>query len=170
EKGQRILIEALSRLGGVDFETTIVGGGYTRKHEVDLKEFVQRSGMGGKVRFSGWLEGEELTRAYSKSDIFVLPTLSEAYGIVVHEAMSFGLPVIASRVGGIPEQITDGVEGFLVPPGDVKALSEALRRLITDRALREAMGKRATERATELPTWEDVCGKFYRALKATDKR
>ena len=99
------------------------------------------------------------------TDIFVFPSLYEPYGVVVQEAMSFGLPIVASNVGGIPKQMNDGVEGYLVPLGDSKVLAEVLRKLIMDPGLRKQMGKKSYKRATELPTWDNVCERFYQAVE-----
>lgn len=169
-KRQKVLVEALNRLRGVPFEATLVGGTKDREYEAEVRMLIEKYGLSSRVRLTGQLEGEDLFGAYAKSDIFILPSFHEPYGIVVQEAMSFGLPVVASNVDGIPEQVTDGVEGFLVPPGDVEAMTDALQKLIINAELREDMGQRARKRAGELPTWDEVCKRFYQALLAVDKQ
>jgi glycosyltransferase involved in cell wall biosynthesis len=77
---------------------------------------------------------------YPRTDVFVMPSRAEGFGFTNVEALSFGLPVISSRVGAIPEVIEDGVTGLLVPPGDVDSLVSAMDRLATDRLLRLRMG------------------------------
>jgi glycosyltransferase involved in cell wall biosynthesis len=77
------------------------------------------------------------------ADVFVMPSRAEGFGFTNIEAMSFGLPVISSRVGAIPEVIDDGVTGVLVHAGDVSALSSAMERLIADRPLAHRMGEAA---------------------------
>ncbi len=74
----------------------------------------------------------ELIGLYRQSSIFVLPSLAEAFGIAAVEALGSGLPVIASRVGGLAEIVEDGKNGLLVPPGDPQALAEAVLKLIQD--------------------------------------
>jgi glycosyltransferase involved in cell wall biosynthesis len=82
-------------------------------------------------------------RIYPMADAFVMPTHAEGFGFTNIEAMSFGLPVISSRIGAITEVIDDGVTGVLVQPGDVSALSLAMERLIADRSLAHSMGRAA---------------------------
>ena len=87
--------------------------------------------VGGRVRFLGWLDGPAaLAQAYAAADCLILPSWSEGFPTVVGEAMACGTPVLASRVGGVPELVTEGVTGWLVPAGDDTALASALTRVI----------------------------------------
>ncbi|MBS1809110.1 MAG: glycosyltransferase [Acidobacteria bacterium] len=86
---------------------------------------------------------------FHRADIFVLPSYGEGMPMAVLEAMAAGLPVIATRVGGIPELIDDGVEGFLLAPGDVQTLAHRIELLATDEALRRQMGERARMKAQQ---------------------
>ncbi|GAH62834.1 unnamed protein product [marine sediment metagenome] len=122
------------------------------------------------VVWSGRLEGDDLVAAYAEADIFIAPSLYETYGMVICEAMSFGIPVVASNTGGIPEQVRDGVEGFLFPPDDPGSLSDALHRLIVDPELRMRMGERGRKRAAQLPSWDQVCEWFYQVLLTLYKK
>lgn len=117
------------------------------------------------VVVSGSVDDTALAEAYAAADLFVLPSCYEGYGMVYAEALSFGLPVIACRVGPIPDLV--GREAaVLVPPNDPAALSEALDLLLGDPALRRRMS-RATRRRTErLPRWEDTGAGFEAALRA----
>lgn len=81
------------------------------------------------------------------ADVFLLPSETESFGLAALEAMASGVPVVASRVGGLPEVVEDGVCGLLVPPGDVDGLAHALERLLADPALRSRMGAAARDRA-----------------------
>lgn len=84
---------------------------------------------------------------YPSADILVhVPPKVEGYGLVVEEAMSFGLPVVASNIGALPELVVDGKTGFLIEPGSVDSLEEALARLVRDESLREQLGKAARKR------------------------
>ncbi len=85
---------------------------------------------------------------YPMADAFVMPSRAEGFGFTNVEAMSFGLPVISSRLGAIAEVVEDGATGCLVPPGDVPAISAAMERLVADRSLTASMGEAA--RATFL--------------------
>lgn len=163
-KGQKTLIQALGQLQSQSVRLTLVGGTKDNEYERELRELIAQSNLLDRVQMIGRLEGNELAHAYTDSDIFVLPSLYEAYGIVAQEAMSFGLPVVASNVGGIPEQFSDGIEGFLVPPDDPTALAKALHKLILDPKLRAQMGSAGRQHVSELPTWNEVCERFYQVL------
>lgn len=91
----------------------------------------------------------ELIQLYRESDVFVLPTLADCYSLVAMEAMSCGLPVVTTRLGGIPEIVADGETGFLLEPGDYPSLALRLDQLVTDSALRLSMGAASLRRARE---------------------
>ena len=99
-------------------------------------------GLESSVFFTGWISQKKMRELYSISDVILLPSLyPEPFGRGSIEAMSFKKPVVASNIGGIPEAIFDGINGFLVPPGNPIALAEAVLTLIQDYGLREKMGK-----------------------------
>lgn len=168
-KGQKVLIEALGRLQPYPVRLMLVGVTKDEGYEHELRRLMAGLGLLKRVWLAGPLKGENLARAYAGADVFVLPALYEPYGMVIQEAMSFGLPVVASDIGGIPEQFTDGIEGFLVSPGDSKALAGALGKLIADPELRAQMRTAARKRAAELPTWDKVYNQFGQLLTMLDK-
>lgn len=84
---------------------------------------------------------EELAKYYQNCDIFVAPSLHETFGLIYLEAMSYGKPVIGTKVGGIPEVIKEGETGLLVPPGNSQALAEAILYLLKNDLLRKKMGE-----------------------------
>jgi glycosyltransferase involved in cell wall biosynthesis len=88
--------------------------------------------------------------------VFVMPSYYETFGISCLEAMAFGLPVVATRAGGLPEVVEDGVTGLLVPPGDTHALAEAIGRLLRDPDLRRRLGEAGRERVLARFTAEHV--------------
>ncbi len=94
------------------------------------------------------LEANDLTlmQLYRESHVFVLPTLADCFGVASIEAMATGLPVITARVGGVPDIVEDGQQGFLIEPQDGVALASGLERLLEDAALRQTMGERARAR------------------------
>ena len=92
-------------------------------------------------------QSEGLLDLYRNADVFVLPTQGDCFPQVIAEAMASGLPIVATDVGGIPEMVTHGVNGFLVPTGAPGALASALRRLVDDKALRERLGQQSLARA-----------------------
>ncbi|HET6965951.1 MAG TPA: glycosyltransferase family 4 protein [Acidimicrobiales bacterium] len=90
-----------------------------------------------------------LVRLFEEADIFALPTRADTWGLAVAEAMAAGLPVVTTAVGAVPELVTDGVQGLVVPPGDAAALTGALLRLVDDEALRARLGAAGRQRAVE---------------------
>jgi glycosyltransferase involved in cell wall biosynthesis len=152
-KGLEDLIKAIREVAdaGNRIELSIVGedargGSYLQQ----LREQVTRSGMDEVVRFHGHVPfGERLMSFYRDSDVFVLPSLSEGRPKVLYEAMIAGMAIIATRVGGIPEVIEDGVSGLLVDPGDVDGLTALLNRACQDRAMLRRLSEMAGRRAPE---------------------
>ncbi len=115
---------------------------------------------GVRVHLGLEADSAELLALYSNANIFVLPTLADCHSLVIVEAMAMGLPVIATRVGGIPEIVIDGETGLLIPPNSPEALSEAIRVLCDDPVRRRAMGiagRRRVEKSFDGP-------RNYRAL------
>jgi glycosyltransferase involved in cell wall biosynthesis len=101
----------------------------------------------------GRVSAQQLARHYAESSIFCLPTRHEPFGIAFVEAMMHRLPVVATRVGAVPDMVDDGVNGYLVSPGDARALGQALCKLLADPAHCEALGGRSYRKAADLYTW-----------------
>jgi glycosyltransferase involved in cell wall biosynthesis len=119
------------------------GGGLMHDCEAQIHAFIEANGLRGSVVTTGFVRNVE---DYLKAgDIFAFPTMDEAFGIALIEAMAAGLAVTASAVGGIPDIVTPEVDGLLVPPADVAALTSALGRLLADAALRGRLGAAAAE-------------------------
>lgn len=104
-------------------------------------------GIGGHVELLGWVSGADKSRLLNEAAIYVLPSYNEGLPMSVLEAMAYGLPIVSTPIGGIPDAVRDGKEGYLVAPGDVEALADRLDRLLTDVALRAHMGEAAHARA-----------------------
>ena len=136
-KGIHFMIRALPRVLAVHPNTyyLIVGDG---SHREALVEETNKSGAAGRVIFAGMRR--DVPRLLAASDVFVLPTLTEALPTVLAEAMAARLPIIASRVGGIPEMITEGQNGWLVEPKDIDGLANACIHLLNAPERRAAMG------------------------------
>ena len=139
-KGQRILIEAVELLTrqGRRVELDLVGDGPDR---AALEAFVHTRGLGGAVRFAGSIGQDRIRDFYSAADCFAMASFAEGIPVVLMEAMSMEIPVIATGINGIPELIRDNVDGLLVPPSDVQGMAAAMARLMDDGGLRERMGK-----------------------------
>lgn len=117
-----------------------------------LKKLAGRLGIGKSVTFGGYVENYEIPEKLNKMDIFVLGSNrnSESFGVAAVEAMSCGLPVIATDVAGFKEVIKDGVTGYLVPVGNVEAMADRMMRLYYDQELRVKMGEKGRQRAEKL--------------------
>ncbi|HXE12078.1 MAG TPA: glycosyltransferase [Bryobacteraceae bacterium] len=122
----------------------IAGGGELRN---ELERLAQTLEIAMHVHFLG--ERDDVAQILAASDAFVLSSLSEGIPLSVLEAMAARLPVLVTSVGGLPEVVRDGVEGLLVPPGDVEALATAMRQLIRDCAARAAMSRAAADRISQ---------------------
>jgi glycosyltransferase involved in cell wall biosynthesis len=118
---------------------------------------------------TGALVGDALARRWAAADLLVLPSRKETYGMVVTEALSRGIPVIASDVGGVPEALgaaPGGAQpGLLVPPGDVTPLAGALRLWLSDAGRRDALREAARERRTSLASWADTADRVGHVLR-----
>jgi glycosyltransferase involved in cell wall biosynthesis len=149
-KGQHVFLEALWRLehekgimGVLVGEETHGEPGYRQV----LQDQVQRFGLGDRVRFLGYISDPK--DIYPMLDVLVLPSRKETFGLVLIEAMGFGLPVVATEAGGVPEIVVDGVTGILVPPDDPVTLAGAIDKLVADRDMCRDMGQKGRERAIE---------------------
>lgn len=115
----------------------------TGRAVAETRELSAKLGLDGRTEFTGWLESERKRAVLADATIFVLPSYVEGVPMALLEAMSLGLPVIATPVGGVPEIVTHEVDGLLVPPGDVAALAAAIARLMSEPQLRERLGRAA---------------------------
>ena len=129
--------------------------------EARLKGLVKEHALQAVVTFLGPLTGEAKEQAFRNADIFTLPSYGEGVPISLLEAMAYGLPAVVTDVGGIPETITDGLEGLLLRPGNIDALAEALVRLVEAPAFRLQMGQAARTRAIEC----NSITRFYKELR-----
>ncbi len=145
-KGQAHLVRACARLAelGVDFMCHLVGDGPDRQM---LVRAIAETRLQDRVRLDGPLDRDALGALLGRSDVLVAPSVPTAQGkregipVVLMEAMSSGLPVVASRLSGIPELVEDGVSGLLVEPGDARGLAQALQRLSLDSQLRQRLAE-----------------------------
>jgi len=118
------------------------------------------------VRWVGWLDRAAKREAFERCSLFVLPSLSEGLPVALLEAMAWGRAIVATRVGGVPDVVTDGVEARIVPPGDPAALADAIMQLMGDPGERQRLGRAARQRALSLNE-DEVCGRLdalYRGL------
>ena len=107
-------------------------------------------GIGDVVRFPGWVVGSDKEQLIARAACFVLPSYHEGLPMAILEAMAAGVPVVATRVGGIPEAVTDGGEGFLIEPGDISGLAQALTKILSNPLLRRTMSEKARAKARQM--------------------
>lgn len=146
-KGLPFLLEAYARLKHdiPDTRLVVVGGDGGLRSACEL--YVERNRLEDVV-FTGYVPDEAKPHYFKSADIYCAPnTGGESMGIVLLEALSAGAPIVASRIEGFSEVLTDGGEGFLVPPRDSDALAAALKRLLSDQALRKRMGRQSLKTA-----------------------
>lgn len=145
EKGQAVLLQAVALLveRGCRVNVTLAGEGHARG---EFERLARRLGIGAQVSFPGAVGQEEIHALYARACIFCLPSFAEGIPGVLMEAMAMRLPVVSTRITGVPELIDDGVSGLLVAPGRPDELADALERLLGDPALRREIGANAREK------------------------
>jgi glycosyltransferase involved in cell wall biosynthesis len=165
-KGYDVLVAALARLADLPWRLTIAGDP-TRSPATAaaLDADIRRIGLAGRITLAGAVSDSELEALHTQTDLFVLASRFEGYGMAFASALAHGLPVIGTTAGAIPETVPAGA-GVLVPPDDVDALAAALRRLIADSAERERLAAAARAAAARLPTWRQSAELFARAVEA----
>jgi glycosyltransferase involved in cell wall biosynthesis len=145
KKGLDLLIQAAGKLAGEgkDFELLLAGNG-DREYEEVLRAMIQRNHLAARTKFLGFVQGAEKTRLLHESDIFVLPSYEENFGIAVTEAMAAGLPVVISDRVNICDEVRSADAGLVTLP-EPDALRLAIARLLSDQGLRAEMGARGAE-------------------------
>jgi glycosyltransferase involved in cell wall biosynthesis len=143
-KGVFGLAQAFARVADELPELRLIYAG-TGSGVEETRRLIEQFRLGGRVKFTGWLQAERKRATLAGATIFVLPSYVEGMPMALLEAMSFGLPVIATPVGGVPEIVTHEHDGLLVPAGDINALAAAIARLTTEPELRERLGRAARE-------------------------
>jgi glycosyltransferase involved in cell wall biosynthesis len=163
-KGIGTLLSALARLPQDNLVLHVAGGG---RDELLLRDIAEEYGLGKRVVFHGVMKHEDVLQMCRRCDIFVLPTLSESCSMALLEAMSHGLPVVTTRVGGNPFLIEQWRNGVLVAPGDVDELAEALQVLIDNTTLRQAMGTANVKKITDEFTWAVNANRYEHVYQTT---
>ena len=159
-----VAIFAEARRRAPERATTLQLVGEGPEHE-RIRGLVQAADLDEVVQFLG--ERTDLPAVLRNADLFLLPSESESFGLAALEAMSCGVPVIASRVGGVPEVVIDGETGLLAPVGDIAAMAAHVVRLLADAPLRARLGQAARQRAETVFPLEATVSKYedlYRRL------
>ncbi len=168
-KGNRVLVEAFAAVtGNSRVRLMLVGDGQERK---SLEAMVREKGLGERVILVGFQE--DAPAFLNAADFVVMASLNEGMGRTAVEAMACGKPVIASRVGGLPDVVRDGLEGVLVPPGDVAALASALTQLVNAPELRRTLAAKALQRVGSEFSVQTMVGRIadlYVSLMKQDRK
>jgi glycosyltransferase involved in cell wall biosynthesis len=154
-KGLISVIDALGQVPSHLWRLTIAGSrGMNPGYAIQIDRAVAARGLGSNVRMAGQLDDAQLAEAYRTHHVLAVPSQYEGFGIVYLEAMGFGVVPIGCRTGGAAEVIEHGKSGCLVPPGDSRALAEAIAGLAVDRAFLRALALEARRRFCTFPGWE----------------
>jgi glycosyltransferase involved in cell wall biosynthesis len=160
-KGVHVLAHAF-KMAKLDNSELVFAGAVSPRMKAIIDSFGAKN-----VTFLGPVPNSKLPDLYHSSSVFVLPSFEDGFGMVVLEAMASGCPVIVSSNVGAADTVSEGVNGFVFPSGDVEALADRIERLFRDPSLAEKMGIEAAERARRANTWErygDRMAAIYRSL------
>lgn len=164
-KGYDVLVAALAKLTGLPWRLTIVGDtGRDAAAATQLAADIAAHRLADRITLSGAVSAERLAGLYADADLFVLPSRHEGYGMAFAEALAYGLPIVGTTAGAIPDTVPADA-GMLVPPDDAGALAAALQRLIEDKAERGRLAAGAHAAAAHLPTWAASAERFAHAIE-----
>ena len=165
-KGHIYTVEMFDRLRekGIDAKLRIIGSLADKAYYEQLKQKIAESQYNADISLEPNLPREELLRAYSEAKLFVLHSREESQGIVFAEAMAAGLPVVATKIGGIPYVVADGKSGLLCPYGDVDVIAQSAELLLTDDNLWKKFSAAAKQIAKEY-SWGDIAEKIVELYK-----
>jgi glycosyltransferase involved in cell wall biosynthesis len=145
QKGQLLLVDAVGRLAskGIDVELVLAGDGEMRG---DIENRISDLNLADRISITGWVDRDRIIREIEQARALVLPSFAEGIPVVLMEAMALERPVISTYVGGIPELVTHGASGWLIPAGDLDALAEAMSTCLqTPETLLTTMGRNARQ-------------------------
>jgi D-inositol-3-phosphate glycosyltransferase len=154
-KGIDVAVRAVAQLPTPARLLVVGGDGQDAGRKDALLELASEFGVAGRVTFLDAIPHADLPLYYNAADVCVVPSYYESFGLVALEAMSCGLPVVASRVGGLKETVIDGHTGYLVPWRCADSFAERLGLLLSDETLRRRMGREA-RREAERFRWSEV--------------
>jgi glycosyltransferase involved in cell wall biosynthesis len=156
-KGADVLLQALARIESAARSCVIIGRG---EQSDALHRIADELGIRSSVMIKDWMVPADLARVLGRASMAVLPSREESFGNAIAEAMATGAPVISTTAGSVPELITNGENGLLVPPDDPIALAAAIQKLQHDPVYAAAMGENARRIILERFTWSRVARTF----------
>lgn len=161
-KGFSDILRALpglrDRIGPV--RAVLAGEWYSRQDKEMADELIERLGLRAVVEFTGPVNPEQRAQLLENASVFVLPSRNEGQPYAILEAMAAGLPIVSTKVGCIPETVRDGIEGFLIEPGDIETLTRRISDLLLDRGLLQTMGQASRRRFLACYTYERFAEKI----------
>ncbi|MBO0741130.1 MAG: glycosyltransferase family 4 protein [Hyphomicrobiaceae bacterium] len=153
-KAFHLLVHALSPLRDRDWQLVIAGPtDRNRQALADVEAAIRMTGLGQRIALAGPVDKDRLADLYASADVFLMASLYEGYGMVLAEAMARGLPVVCTSGGAAAETVPD-CAAIKVPPGDERALTRAIERILDDAELRQRMAQAAWSAGQKLPRWE----------------
>jgi len=170
-KGLHVLLDALAALPAGDWSLDVIGD--TERDPVyaaRIRRQISHSAIQDSVRLLGATGDDQLAEALRRSHVLAVPSAHEGFGIAYLEAMSFGLPVLASAAGGASEFVREGESGYLIRPGDSETLTERLRTLSVDRSLLARLGASAQQHALARPRWSESMDMIRQFLLRVDPK
>jgi glycosyltransferase involved in cell wall biosynthesis len=163
-KGHQFLLQALRRIADLDWRLTCAGSLTRHPPTVDaVRTMIRDLGLAHRVELTGELDDARLAECYDQSDVLVVTSLQETYGMVVAEALARGLPVVGSDTGAVRALVGQSA-GIVVPARDVDALAAALRQVVADSTLRTRLAAGARRIRERLKTWDDAAGELSDVL------
>ncbi|MEJ7738330.1 MAG: glycosyltransferase family 4 protein [Chitinophagaceae bacterium] len=168
-KGIRELISAIPQvLSQFPEATFVLAGGYGGAAEIQKEWLADALGpFKDRIIFTGWLTPDEVNKWYERADILVIPSWYEPFGMVVLEGMLYGLPIVATNVGGPAEILVHNVSALLIPPKNVDALKKSILDLLRDAALRKRLGESASKDVRDKWLWNKAVKKIQKAYADT---
>ena len=173
DKGVYVLLDALKILSekGIPFVCDFVGSETKELNSERFNQEVEARNLSHCVRYNGPKYGEAKQKSFLQADIFAFPTFCDTFGLVNLEAMNYQLPIVTTNFGGIPDEIINGENGFVVEPEDAQATADALCQLLEDASLRQRMGragyKKFMEEFTEETFERNIVVSFKRVMEET---
>lgn len=160
-----IIIKALSLIKNSNFTLDIIGGYHKQeKYFVYLRNIVKEHNLSDKVIFHCRVDSKKLINFYRNANIFVFPSMHEGYGMVLLEAMSFGIPIVATDIPTTREIVENNVNGYLCPVDDVMCLSQGIKTLLVNQNLQAQMGKRNFAASRKFRSWDEVVKQTFASL------
>lgn len=157
-KGVYDIVESMRQTRPSNVQIDIYGDGEVEQ----LQQLVNEKGLQNTINVRGWIDGSQKDATFRSANVLLLPSYNEGLPISVLEAMAYGLPVLATDVGGIAEAVQDGRNGFLIHPGECDALAERIERLAESAQLREEMGRAGYELAASRFSLPVIIGQLER--------